>query len=132
MIKKPFVVLCGIALAARASDYQPVYSYNEILIVNNSNELIRDVTISVTGTGRKFSCANIAPLGICSNKFPRRPYEYSPIQVGWTFGNETHQTDKFVVDVPPTFYTGLVLRGVIDISPEGAVSAFFQQENPIR
>ena len=132
MIKKLLVVIIGLALAACATDYKPVYSYNEILIVNNSKELIRDLSITVTGTGRKFSCANIAPLGICSNRFPRRPYEYTPIQVGRTFGNETRRTDSFIVDVPPTFYTGLALRGVIEISPGGAVGAYFQQENPIR
>ena len=129
------LLLCcvtGLALASCASGYKPAYYYNEILIVNNSTESIRDVSISVADTGGRFGCANIAPLGICANRFPRRSYEYRPIRIDWVYAGEPRRTDSFVVDVPQTFYTGLVLRAVIDISPEGAVSAYFQQENPVK
>jgi hypothetical protein len=125
------MLVCA-GLGACATSDKPAYSFNEILIVNNSRELIRDVSISAPDSGRSFSCANIAPRGICSNKFPTRPYRYQPIRIDWVFANQARQTERFIIDVPPTLYTGLVLRGVLEISPDGAISAYFQQENPIR
>ena len=126
-----FLLLCvaGISLASCALDHRPVYYFNEVLIVNNSKESIRDLSISVTGTAGRFGCANIAPLGICANKFPRRAYEYRPIRIDWIYGGQARRSDSFVVEVPPTFHAGQVMRAVIDISPEGAVSAYFKQEN---
>ena len=132
MIKKNILAVVGIMLASCATENKPVYFFNEILVVNNSREFIRDVSISAVDSGRQFSCTNIAPLGICSNKFPRRRYEYAPIRIDWSFAGKARQTDSFVVDVPLTFYTGQVLRGVLEIGPEGAVKAYFQQENPVK
>lgn len=117
----------GILLSACATSYNPTYYYNEILIINNSRELIRDVTISASETGRQFSCGNVAPLGICSDKFPRRRYEQNPIQINWVFGGRARQTNEFVLGVPATISTGRPLRGVLVISPEGDVSAYFEQ-----
>jgi len=77
-----------------------------------------------------FNCGNIAPFGICSNKFAKRRYERNPIRVEWTFGNSTRQSGEFVVDVPATFYTSFALRGVLDIEADGSISAYFMQETP--
>ncbi len=131
-MKKNYIILiAGLLLSACATGYNPSYYYNEILIVNSSRELIQDVTISASESGRQFSCGNIAPLGICSDKFPRRRYEQNPIQINWVFGGNARQTREFVLDVPATMSTGLPLRGVLEISPVGEISAYFDQEDPI-
>lgn len=131
MIKKlslPFFVLL---ISACATSYKPTYHYNEVLIVNNSRQLIQDVRITAKETGRSFSCGNIAPLGICSNKFPPRRYTYSPIQIAWVFGSTARQTEEFVLKVPATMHIGLPLRGVLEISPQGVISAHFEQDSPL-
>lgn len=129
MTKILLLCIAGTALAACVSGHGSVYYFNEVLIVNNSKESIRDVSISVPATGRRFGCANIAPLGICANKFPRRAYEYRPVRIDWVHGGKPRRSDSFVVDVPPAFSSGQVMRAVIDISPEGAIRAYFQQQN---
>ena len=125
-------MICGLLLASCSTTFNAIdsYHYNEILIVNNSRALIRDVTISAGAGGRSFSCSNIAPLGICADKFPRRRYMRSPIQIAWIFGNAARQTREFVLEVPATFHTSLALRGVLEISAEGSISAFFEQDSP--
>ena len=70
MMKKYFILIPGLLLSSCATSYESLYSYNEILIINRSRELIQDVTISAGEisageTNRTFSCGNIAPLGIC-------------------------------------------------------------------
>ena len=132
MIKKFSVPVSGLLLAGCASGYQPVHFYNEILIVNNSRQLVRDVAVNVSGTGRVFSCGNIAPHGICSNRFGKRRYEAKPIRIGWVFGNVARQSESFVVEVPVSFTTGVAMRGVLDFKPDGSVSAFFQQDSLFR
>ncbi len=131
MNKNCVILVAGLLLSACATSNDSTFLYNEILIVNNSRELIREVTISASETGRQFSCGNIAPLGICSDKFPRRRYEQNPIRINWVFGGRAGQTSEFVLEVPTTMSTGLPLRGVLEISPVGEISAYFEQEDPI-
>jgi len=123
--------MLGILLSACATVNKPQYFYNEILIINKSRELIQDVQISVSETGRGFSCGNIAPLGICSNKIPGRPYMKKPIRIAWVFGSTAGQTNEFVLEVPTTMDTALPLRGVLEISPRGSLSAYFEQGNSV-
>ena len=81
--------------------------------------------------GRVFSCGNIALRGICSNKFPQRRYMKNPIWAAWVFGNTAGQTAAFVLDVPAKFAISFPLRGVLEISPQGTISAYFEQDTPI-
>ncbi len=131
MMKKYFILITGLLLSSCVTSYESPYSYNEILIVNRSRQLIQDVTISAGETNRRFSCGNIAPLGICSDKFPRRPYLKSPIRISWVFGNTSGQSNDFVLEVPATYSTEFPLRGVLEISPQGSISAYFQQDTPV-
>ena len=121
--------MLGILLSACATVKTPQYFYNEILIINKSRELIQNVKISVNETGRGFSCGNIAPLGICSNKIPSRQYMKNPIRIAWVFGSAARQTNEFVLEVPATMDIDLPLRGVLEISPQGSLSAYFEPGN---
>lgn len=98
-MKKCLVIGIVLVVSACSTSYKPMCMYNENIVVNNSRELVQEVTITVPSTGRTFSCGNIAPLGICSNHFDKRRYDYNPIRIVWAFGNSTQQTDEFVVPV---------------------------------
>ncbi len=127
-MKKTVVVMSVILVAACAGTNRPSYSVNEILLVNNSREVLREVKVSVPSTRRSFSCGSVAPLGICGNKIPRRRYEYNPIRVEWTFGNRSRSTGEFIVQVPDTFSAELPLRGVLAVSQDGSIEAYFEQD----
>jgi hypothetical protein len=127
-MKKYLVIGIVLVVSACSTTYKPMYMYNEILVVNNSRELLQEVTITAPSTGRTFSCGNIAPLGICSNHFDNRRYQYNPIRISWVVGNFAQQTEEFVVPVPDSFATGVPLKGVLAVSAEGQMSAYFQQE----
>jgi len=129
------ILIAGLSVlltASCATGYQPRYNYNEILIVNNSRQLVQNVTITVAETGRVFSCGNVAPLGICANKFARRPYQKNPLRIAWEFGNSVQQSSEFVLEVPATLNTAFPLRGVLAISPQGEIEAYFEQDSPVR
>ncbi len=131
MKKSHAVLISGLLLSACATSYELPYFYNEILIINNSRELIQDVSIRAGESGRMFSCGNIAPRGICSDKFPKRRYMKNPITIAWVFGSIARQTDEFILEVPATFDTELNLRGVLEITPRGSILAYFEQVNSI-
>ncbi len=124
------LLITGWLLSSCVSSFQPQYYYNEILIANDSRQLVQDVTIHVVGTNRVFSCGNIAPRGICSNKMPPRPYLKKPIRITWVFGTIARQTSEFVLEVPPSMDTAIPLRGVLKVNPQGDISAFFEQTMP--
>ena len=93
--------------------------------------MIEQVTISAGASGRSFNCGNVVPLGLCTDKFPSRRYQKNPIRVNWVVNGTAGHTREFVLEVPATFVPELPLRGVLDISPDGTISAFFQQDDPM-
>jgi hypothetical protein len=116
--------------AGCASLESPGYSYNEIVIVNQARSAVRDVAVTATDSGRTFSCGNIAPRGICSNKFPPQPYRASPVRVDWMIGNGTRYSKIIAPALPASFVAELPLRGVLVIDAHGQVTAHLQQAAP--
>lgn len=129
---KYYILLALVLLlsaCATGSGQGPPYTYNQILIVNNSKELIQEVTISSTATDRSFSCGNIAPLGICSNRTGKRHFKEGQFQIDWVFGNNAPRSDQLTLIVPPYFSPGLALQVVLEISAQGEISAHFEQDS---
>ena len=124
------VSIIGVLVSACATARQPAYQLNEIAVLNLSRSLVQDVTIRVVSGERSFSCGNIAPRGVCSNRFAAREYQRNPIQIAWVFGNSANQTREFVLEVPPGLDPAMPLRGVLEITPQGAVRAYLEQGRP--
>ena len=112
----------------RAAAPRPV---REIVIVNNTRQIIGDVTIRSTASGRVFACGNVAPLGICTDRFPTRRLSDGPLLVEWNLGGRRGER-TLPADVPSTFATGLVVRGILEFNPDGTVEGRFEQESPYR
>jgi hypothetical protein len=117
-------------LAGCAGLQGPAYTYNEIVIVNQSRVPVRDVVIAATESGKLFSCGNIAPRGICSNEFQPQTYRGDPIQVSWVVGDARRRNETIELTLPTSFVAELPMRGVFVISDQGDMSAYLQQEPP--
>ena len=115
-----------IVLSACAGGYTPRYYINEVQVYNNSREPVRDVTIRAGE--RIFGCGNIAPLGICGDRFGRRDYQAGTIEVEWTLGNGAPRRQSLEARVPAYFTKGIPLRGILEIDPQGEVSTRFDQD----
>ena len=127
--KNVCAVICGLLLSSCAS-LGPTYNYNEVVVLNQSRVAVRDVLISATESGRMFSCGNIAPRGICSNKFPPQPYRGSPIQITWMVGSGPPRSKTVKLELPTSFNAERPLRGVLVIDGRGTIDAYLQQEEP--
>ena len=117
-------------LTACATVPGPTYYYDEIVILNQSRDLLRDVEIKAAGTERVFSCGNVAPRGICSNRFRPREYRGNPVSVAWQVGDGQRRSRVFQLELPPSFIPEIPFRGVLVIGANGGVSAYLQQDKP--
>ena len=124
----PALVAC--VLGACATTPGSGFRYNEVVIVNRSYAPVTDVTVTATDSGRLFACGNIAPRGICSNRFTPRDYHVSPIEVTWSVGNGRRRSETLEIEVPRDFVAQLPMRGVLVIDNSGRIEAFLQQDVP--
>ena len=124
-----FVFTIACLITACASNYQPTYYYNEIRVLNNSSQSLRNLSIRVPATGAEFSCGNVAPRGLCSNRFGARKYRYNPIQIEWGYGKNPIKTQEFTVPVPATFSLGVKIQGVVEVRDTGELQVYFEQES---
>jgi hypothetical protein len=131
MMKKTIFVTVALLLSpgAEAAKQVSPYTYNELLIVNNSENLIRSVTVRAGDTDGVFSCYNIPALGVCSNRFSRRRYTQAPFSVDWILGNNPRETNEIEIEVPAYNSPGVSLRVVFEFSPQGAISAYIDQSS---
>ena len=118
-----------LVLSACAGGYTPQYQIKEIKIVNNSNQPLRDV--SIRASQRVLDCAEVAPLGICSDRFGRRKFHQHSIEVEWMPGDGPRRSESLPVDVPATFSTGLPLSAEIQVDPQGGISVRYRQESGV-
>jgi hypothetical protein len=114
------------AISACASVRNSDYYYNEILIRNNSVNTVTDVEILVRNIGAKFSCSNIPPRGVCSNKFPKRKLLGNPVTIKWLFYGSSRSTDQFFVKPPRSASKMIPLRGVLEFVDNGSIRAYLE------
>ena len=124
------ITISLLVLTSCAGISAPQYRLEEILVVNKSRQPLRDV--SIRAGGRVFGCGNIAPRGICSNRFAPRPYEARPIEIEWAHGAGAPRKQILEVAVPADFSTGIALRGVLEFDTAGTPAAYFLQADRSR
>lgn len=118
-----------LSACATGSNYAPTYTYNEFRVINNSKELIKNVTVKSADTDSVLQCESIAPLGICQQRFAPRRYKEGPFSIDWVFGDSVRQANEVGVEVPAYNSPGVPLRAVLEISPEGAIKAYFRRDS---
>lgn len=138
MMKQTFLVAVALLFSASvtAANLGPTYTFEEIQVLNNSKQPIRNLTIRVAGSSdgadRVFSCESIIALGLCQQRFSRVRYKEGGFVVDWTFGDSEPQTTEMEVKVPASGSPGIPLIAMFSISPEGEMSAYFKQYTPSR
>jgi len=79
------------------SAFTPAPKINTVILANNTETTIYDVTIRVEAFGGKFYCGTIPPKTQCSTRFPAREYEANPVTVTWQQQGISHKTTPFTV-----------------------------------
>lgn len=122
------LLACGIPFVACTSVAEKQYYYNEIVIHNKTTTPVRNVAIRVPNTHAVFSCGYIAPGSFCSNKFQKRKYLGNPIKISWEFHAARRSSDEFVLKLPAGLQEDIPFRGVLEITPNGSIRTYVEQD----
>lgn len=130
MSKSHTILLFGLLLSSCATNFDPTYYIDEIVVHNKSEELVHHLTLGASGTEPVLNCAEIAPAAICRDKFPRRPFMRNPLQVTWAFGNAPARSEAFTLETPATlsFGSSFPLRAIVEIAADGSITTYFEQD----
>ena len=126
-----FLFTSLLLLSSCASIGEPYY-YNEIVVLNNTNQLIPHVVIRAKETHRMFGCRNIAPTAKCSNKIKKKEVKNSPLKITWTYNGIERTTDNFKIDIPKNILKPIPLRVVLALQSDGTVKFWIEQDKPSR
>ncbi len=125
MIKQILMLLASLVFLSCAVIEAPYY-YNEIVLRNNSDELVKDVKILSMKTNRMIRCANIPPGSQCSDKFPKRKRVKSNLSITWTHRGKTHQEDNIVLNIPDDYDRSIPMRGVLIVNKDSTLMIFVE------
>ena len=130
MYKSHTILLLGLMLSACATNFDPAYYYDEIVVHNKSEKPVHNLTLSASGSDRSLSCAEIAPSAICRDKFPRRQFMRNPLQVTWESGDAPAQSETTTLETSASlsFGSSFPMRAIIEITADGSISSYFEQD----
>ena len=118
-------LLSGVVLllSACATSYEFSYSYNEIVVANNSSRNLQEVSFTIPETGRSYDCGTIGPNRVCAKKFGTRRYQNQPIRVEWTSGGGSRESKEIMLPAPPSDMAGDPIKGVLKYGSQGVWTA---------
>ncbi len=123
MLRTLTVAALVLTASAASAAYTPNYTYNSIMVVNDSEATISGFMVEDTRHGSKHQCGSIAPSATCTIWFGSRSYQENTLRVSWAHGDAGNKSEELMLDVPVSLATGPVLRGVITIGSDGMLSS---------
>lgn len=121
-----------VMITACVTGYNPRYRFNEVQVVNLAGATLENVSWRVLDTDRSLSCDEVAKFAVCGDYFPGRNYPQSGVEVSWTHSDGELKSEILSPPIPVTYSNSFALRIVIEISADGSVNAFYEQDEPGR
>lgn len=109
------------------SAFAPAPQINTVILSNNTDTTIHDVTIRVEAFGGKFYCGTIPPKTQCSTRFPAREYESNPVTVSWHQQGINRETAPFTVPTTEQL-SGTPLAARLTVMPDNQVDAQLESQ----
>ena len=130
-MKKLTLLLLALTSVACATGYNPDYYYNEIQVANLTGATITQVNLQVGGTDRTLSCDEVLKNALCADRFSKRSYPQQLLDLSWIHGDGQQMSQQVAPKIPVYFGPAFPLRIMLEISENGTVKAYFEQEAPI-
>ena len=127
MLRTLTVAALVLGASAASAGYAPMYTYNSVVVVNDSDATISGVMVEDTRHGSKGQCDSIAPSASCTIWLGSRSYQDNTLRVSWAHGDAGNKSAELMLEVPVTLATGPVLRGVITVDNDGMLSSSADQ-----
>ena len=127
-MKSLILILLTLAITACNVGYNPRYYYNSIKVANLTGETLRNLSVQVGPEGRRLECAEVTDKRLCDERFGRRPYPQALVEISWQDSDGKQSIQQVNPPVPLTLVPSLPIRLMLDIGPDGAIKAYFQQD----
>jgi hypothetical protein len=127
-MKSLILVVLSLAITACNVGYNPRYYYNAVQVANLTGDTLRDLKVQVGPDGRTIECAEVTDKRICDERFGRRPYPQALVEISWRNSDGQQSIQQVNPAVPLTMVPSLPIRLMLDIGADGAVKAYFQQD----
>jgi hypothetical protein len=125
-----YLLVLGVAISACSMKYTPMYYLNEIQVVNRTGTTITNVSVRFQNSTKTLFCDEVTDNRYCQDLFPRHRYPQQVIELSWVHGDGTTQSRQFNPGIPAYFNTAFPLRLMMEVSEQGTVKTYFEQEEP--
>ncbi len=129
-MKKLSILLLSLSTVACVTGYNPTYYYNYIQVVNLTGGSIVDVKVQIGESGRTVSCDSVLKNALCDERFGRRRYPQQGIHLSWTHTDGSRKSQLLTPAISVIYYSAFPLRIMLEISENGSVKSYFEQEEP--
>ncbi len=131
-MKKLSILLLSLLTVACVTGYNPTYYYNEIQVVNLTGGSIVNVKVQIGESGRTVSCDSVLKYALCDERFGKRRYPQQGIHLSWTHTDGSQKSQLLTPAISVIYYSAFPLRIMLEISENGSVKSYFEQEEPGR
>jgi len=129
-MKLPGISIAAVLAASCATGYHPEYRYNQVRVLNNSDQSLGRVEIHDRNSQRSIDCGEVGGFGFCQQRLPKPRYRDRPIEISWTSAGGNRETRSVIPAMNGPYSIGLPLQIEFSFDEDGNLSAEFRQESP--
>ncbi len=130
MFRSLRAIPCILTLAACAagSDTRETLVQISGMVMENQTEMyLSDVSLMVPATGGFVSCGAITPGSRCATTFPEVAYSGNPVEITWRQAGQTHTSGQFHLQIPADLDKHKPAKVQVVISGPGLAGAIIVQ-----
>ena len=123
------IILASALLAACATGYNPEYRYDQIRILNNSDQMLKKLTIRDQNSQRTLDCGDVNGFGFCQHPLPKPRYQGLPLEVSWVTSDGRENSQPVVPASRGPYLPGRTIQVELYIAEDGSLGGVLKQES---
>ena len=128
-MKKIIIITAAVLAVSCATGYEPEYRYNQLRILNNSDQPIRNLTIQDRNIEQRLECGNLTAFGFCQHPIPKRRYQGLPMDVSWVTSDGTTKSQSVVAASKGPYTPGTPIQVELNFAKDGSLSGVVEQQS---
>lgn len=82
---------------AASKSFEPTKPFDKLVILNQSDQIIKETTIYSKSNNRKIQCGQLVSQAHCAYKFHRKKNAKNSFRIQWHIGNKTYVYDNLSI-----------------------------------
>ena len=127
-MKKLLMLPVIFVLASCATGYSPEYRYSQVRVLNNSDQMIKNLVIQDQNSQRTLECGDLNGYGFCQHPIPKLRYKSMPLDVSWMTEDGTNRTESVEPAIKGPYTQGSPIQVELNFAEDGSLSGVLKQE----